>query len=569
MSTALQRTLAIWMVLLVAALLLPLPHWVAILMLVAGLALLLVATRVTRRPARSETLFGADDLPDADYRQPVVLVCGDNVQEWPESAGVLTVPHGCWVRVAAEQALDVMVRQLLSCRPAWGSQLSVMICISPQQQQDRDLLSNRLLALRWQVCQLRRETGYSLPLALYVWVGSALVNQALWQAQLAGKPTSLWSDNTPPSSPERWLTAGGSMALQQQVLMTSLADWVRQEVVAVLTDPDADMPCATPVCIVQGLNASHDDALTTSLWTRWLQQHTALVQVAGWLPASESNQARPSLLPESVLPLLPKGRGLTPCQRACRGALWTVVMAGVVALCCSAWNNHQLLQRVAFDIAHYERIAMTDYPQKAAAIGVLHQDAAELDKYARHGAPLRLGLGLYQGGHLRLPLLEVIRSYVPPPPTPLPPPVENHVESIIRLDSLSLFDSGKAALNQGSTKTLVNSLVGIKAKPGWLIVVSGHTDNTGNSALNQTLSMTRAAAVRDWMRDTGDVPESCFAVQGYGAGRPVAPNDTAEGRALNRRVEISLVPQADACRMPGNTLTPSQEDGVDNNLMEK
>jgi hypothetical protein len=44
MSTALQRTLAIWMVLLVAALLLPLPHWVAIVMLVAGLALLLVAT---------------------------------------------------------------------------------------------------------------------------------------------------------------------------------------------------------------------------------------------------------------------------------------------------------------------------------------------------------------------------------------------------------------------------------------------------------------------------------------------------------------------------------------------
>lgn len=159
-----------------------------------------------------------------------------------------------------------------------------------------------------------------------------------------------------------------------------------------------------------------------------------------------------------------------------------------------------------------------------------------------------------------MPVLDAIRSWVPPPP---PKPQPKPEPKTIRLDSMSLFDSGKYDLKPGSTRLLVNSLVGIKAKPGWLIVVSGHTDNTGNPKLNQTLSRERAEAVRDWMRDTGDVPESCFAVQGYGESRPIATNDTPDGRALNRRVEISLVPQVNACRMPGSSRPSSQEgDGV-------
>ena len=166
------------------------------------------------------------------------------------------------------------------------------------------------------------------------------------------------------------------------------------------------------------------------------------------------------------------------------------------------------------------------------------------------------------------PVEAAVSDWAPPPP---PPPVIKKIilgPKTLRLDSMSLFDSGKSALKAGSTKMLVNSLVGVKAKPGWLIVVSGHTDNTGNPQLNQTLSLKRAEAVRSWMRDTGDVPESCFAVQGYGESRPVATNDTPEGRALNRRVEICLVPQASACLIPGKHMAPSQDDGVSENKTE-
>ncbi|WP_313644817.1 OmpA family protein [Pseudomonas sp.] len=117
----------------------------------------------------------------------------------------------------------------------------------------------------------------------------------------------------------------------------------------------------------------------------------------------------------------------------------------------------------------------------------------------------------------------------------------------IQLDSLSLFDPGSAELKPGSTKLLINALVGIKAQPGWLIVISGHADAQGDAARNLDLSRARASAVRDWMQRMGDIPDSCFAVQGVAASQPLGSNDTLNGRAENRRVDIRLVPQRDAC----------------------
>lgn len=117
----------------------------------------------------------------------------------------------------------------------------------------------------------------------------------------------------------------------------------------------------------------------------------------------------------------------------------------------------------------------------------------------------------------------------------------------LRLDSLSLFEAGSAELKPGSTKVLINALVDIKAQPGWLLVIAGHTDATGNAEHNLQLSRARALAVREWMQRMSDIPDSCFAVQGVAASQPIASNDTESGRAANRRVDIRLVPQVGAC----------------------
>jgi len=569
MSSAQQRGLALWSALLSAIVclgFLPVSRPVSLCILVVILGLITAFWYAISRRAGQEATLCLDNLPAATWRQPVVLVCGDLPQAWPEKSQVLTVTQGCWIRVEETQSPAQVVRQLLRQRPDWGRQLSVMVSVCPQKHADSDNLTSRLLALRWQISQLRRETGHLVPLVLSVQIGSAMLNDMLWQAAISEEGVRVWRESSAPSPVSAWVMAGGVLAMQQQVLMNSLMAWLHSHVKAVFTDLNPDIPPIPPAAILSGIGPLLSGSLATSLWTTWLSQHTAMQHVAGWQPVGTQSTVMP-LLPDFILPLLPEGQGLTPRDRACRGALGLFTLAAAISLCSSGWNNVQLMKRLCFDIARYDRISMDDYGPKADAVAVLRHDAVQLDNWARNGEPLRMSLGLYQGGRLRMPILDAIRSYIPAPPPSKPKPPT--IPKIVRLDSMSLFDSGKFALKAGSTKMLVNSLVDIKAKPGWLIVVAGHTDNTGNAQRNQTLSWKRAEAVRDWMRDTGDVPESCFAVQGYGKSRPIATNDTVEGRALNRRVEISLVPQANACQIPDTTSASTNERDVSTHKMEK
>jgi len=562
MSPAEQRLLTLWAALLsgvVCLVFLPVSRLVSVLILLAVWGLIAAVWYVASRRSEHQVTVRLDNLPEATYRQPVVLVCGDLPQAWPEQSQALIVPQGCWIRVEKHQDLEQVARQLLWLRPDWGRQLSVMVSVCPQRHTDTEALTSYLLALRWQISQLRRETGHSFPLVLSGQAGSAIMNDMLWQAAISSEGVHVWRASSAPCSIAAWVTTGGAMAMQQQVLMNSLIGWFHQHVKAVFIDKNPDIPAIAPTAVLWGMGPRLAGSLASSAWTAWLSRHTAMQRVAGWQTLDTDSTAT-SLLPDFVLPLLPEGQGLTPRQRSWRCGLTMTTGAVIAALLCSGWNNHQLVQRLSFDIHRYNRIPMANYVPKAEAVGVLRADAALLDGWARSGAPLRMSLGLYQGTRLHMPVLNAIRSYLPPPPPSVPEP--QAIPKIVRLDSMSLFDSGKSVLKSGSTKMLINSLVGIKAKPGWLIVVSGHTDNTGNPQLNQTLSLKRAEAVRDWMRDTGDVPESCFAVQGYGESRPVATNDTPDGRALNRRVEISLVPQANACLIPGNTPASSQDDGA-------
>ena len=110
---------------------------------------------------------------------------------------------------------------------------------------------------------------------------------------------------------------------------------------------------------------------------------------------------------------------------------------------------------------------------------------------------------------------------------------------IVRMSQDLLFATDSANLNpslRDELQTVARSLV---QYPSTIVYVVGHTDNTASAAYNQDLSERRAAAVAAELR-YGGVPSSRMSVFGRGETQPIASNQTAAGRAQNRRVEIII-----------------------------
>ncbi|AQZ34497.1 hypothetical protein BHQ29_15240 [Pseudomonas sp. LPH1] len=113
----------------------------------------------------------------------------------------------------------------------------------------------------------------------------------------------------------------------------------------------------------------------------------------------------------------------------------------------------------------------------------------------------------------------------------------------VRVELDVKFDFDKAQVKQesyGDIKALADFM---KQYPQTSTVVEGHTDSVGSDAYNQGLSERRASAVRDVLVNQYGVESGRVQAVGYGESRPVADNATADGRAINRRVEAEVEAQ--------------------------
>ena len=100
-----------------------------------------------------------------------------------------------------------------------------------------------------------------------------------------------------------------------------------------------------------------------------------------------------------------------------------------------------------------------------------------------------------------------------------------------------LFDSGQYTLRPLAREKLAKISGIVLAYPSLRLAVEGNTDSVGTEAFNQTLSENRAESVRSYLTKEG-IPEASTTAQGFGETRPIASNDTADGRQQNRRVEL-------------------------------
>lgn len=102
-----------------------------------------------------------------------------------------------------------------------------------------------------------------------------------------------------------------------------------------------------------------------------------------------------------------------------------------------------------------------------------------------------------------------------------------------------LFDTGKAELKSGAATNLAKLAAFLNQYPDRSVMIEGHTDTVGNEDYNQALSQRRADSVKVWLMKQG-VSSNRLVTSGKGEVSPVAGNDSASGRQLNRRVEVII-----------------------------
>jgi OmpA-OmpF porin, OOP family len=129
----------------------------------------------------------------------------------------------------------------------------------------------------------------------------------------------------------------------------------------------------------------------------------------------------------------------------------------------------------------------------------------------------------------------------PPPPPPPAPPAEPPAKPLpvsITLNGVN-FDFDKCTLRADAI-AILDEAVRVLNGNDIRVEVAGHTDAIGTDAYNQKLSECRAKVVADYLTDKGVANAKIAAVNGYGESRPIDTNDTAEGRARNRRTELNV-----------------------------
>lgn len=503
-------------------------------------------------------------LPPDNYQGAVIIVCGQSQMLFHDNQTYRETAKGWYIRASSPIDLINITQHIVDIAPLQLRRLSLLYALLPEQQLQQEEVAQETLNWRRAIHESNKKTGKTLPfwVTLYLnspvnYLNSHFDDITPWITYLNDQPELLViSDNLATQSISTWLSPNREQTENQLTMalwLDQLLAWLKSEFIPLLTVAQSGAPSLIPVA--WAMQFTPVPTISNNRWAQFIHHKTTLFPAI--TKTSNNNDELP--LPDRVIDKLTHDVNLLKIETTFGvvGMICGLFLIG--ALSGSYHHNKQLIYDNSHDINHFKSITDENLEPKKVAYQQLLSDATFLSHWQREGIPARYSLALYQGNNILPYLHALLSSWAPPlPPAPI---IVQAIPEMVTLDSLALFASGQYELKNEATKVLVDALINIKAKPGWLIVISGYTDNTGNPDLNQKLSLKRAEAVRDWMIKTSDIAPSCFAVQGYGQHQPVADNSTLDGRARNRRVEIRLIPQADACQVLADDLTPLTDGG--------
>ena len=526
-----------------------LPFWKllsASLVVVAAFGGVLMVTRRlrSRQKATAQVLSAADGLfnalpADLKRNTPLIIAVGEPTSlacAFGDDAVRIT-DSAAWVRCDSPDSLVQYADALRHWRN--GQQPDAVVLLVGADEEDAGLPFGAALR-RWRsaIGAAERMIGGTLPVgvAAYAATGGGSQEPCPWFG-ISGvrKVTSNALAEALVERLGRYAVGGSSTAMsvtrtQHAGVLAALVEWASHAILPLLVDSRQD---SSPLSIMAfGVIAVPGLPMAGAPFSNFVADTTGLVR-----RCSKGSLLRSVPLPNALLRGIPRQPRAALLPRALAHAwlgLAVFISAGMVG---SAWQNQVLIKRMTANAMHFKLLPEERDTERFMALSQIKRDRNELERYEISGVPMRLGFGLYRGASWLPDLDRLIASYRPPMPL-----------VTIDLDDLSLFKSGSAMLDANSNRVLVKALDIIKAHPGKRVLISGHTDNVGNARTNLQLSTARAEAVRDWLVDASDMSPTRFAIQGYGDTRPKVSNDTADGRAANRRVEITLIPD---CRRDG------------------
>ncbi|EHK67711.1 OmpA family protein [Achromobacter arsenitoxydans] len=440
-----------------------------------------------------------------------------------------------WVLADTPENLILMLRKALRS----GADISVLLPLVPM---GTDEMAMRGEWKRWRQAVTRCAVRGAKPVPVYAAVYACLGGYGDTPAHLNSMDAAgVWPDSaiTMRQAVKTVRASSARMPPRSNLLRERLAlatlDWAAEAALLVAIEEIASTPpfFLAGLLLVDGGTAVPD----SSAWARWITARTGLrlsipssCRVAPALPSlnvepAQDDGGEPPIPPREVRP-----------RKTRRSATLAGLFVAAVLLSggFAYWQTHQEIRRMSEGVSRYEAVPQDRIFAKCDALLQITEDQREFKRRLAYGGIQSWLDELAGAREAEARMSAAIAAYRPPPTS-------------LRMDTMTTFEPGNARVQRHTARRLLEPVaILLRANPDLRVRIVGHTDATGNPQENLLLSLARAQAVRDELMAMSGADPASFDVAGMGAAQPRGDNALPAGRALNRRVEVSLTPAASA-----------------------